>query len=166
VWAPIDELAPEEWDETLKINLKGTFLTVKYAAPALKKQGGSVIITSSVNGTRMFSNTGATAYACSKAAQVAFTKMVALELAKHKIRVNVICPGAIETSINENTDARHLERAREPVEFPKGQIPLTRGEPGTAEQVAELVLFLASSASSHISGTEVWIDGTQSLLQG
>jgi NAD(P)-dependent dehydrogenase (short-subunit alcohol dehydrogenase family) len=166
VWAPIDELAPEEWDETLKINLKGTFLTVKYAVPALKKQGGSVIITSSVNGTRMFSNTGATAYACSKAAQVAFTKMVALELAKHKIRVNVICPGAIETAINENTDARHLERAREPVEFPKGQIPLTRGEPGTAEQVAELVLFLASSASSHISGTEVWIDGTQSLLQG
>lgn len=166
VWAPIDELAPEEWDETLKINLKGTFLTVKYAVQALKKQGGSVIVTSSVNGTRMFSNTGATAYACSKAAQVAFTKMVALELAKHKIRVNVICPGAIETLINESTDARHLERAREPVEFPKGQIPLTRGEPGTAEQVAELVLFLASSASSHISGTEVWIDGTQSLLQG
>ena len=97
VWAPLDELEPEEWDKTLDVNLKGTFLTVKYALPYLKKQGGSVIVTSSVNGTRMFSNTGATAYACAKAAQVAFTKMMALELAEHRIRVNVICPGAIET---------------------------------------------------------------------
>jgi NAD(P)-dependent dehydrogenase (short-subunit alcohol dehydrogenase family) len=52
----------------------------------LKKQGGAVIVTSSVNGTRMFSNTGATAYACSQAAQVAFTKMIALELAEHRVR--------------------------------------------------------------------------------
>jgi NAD(P)-dependent dehydrogenase (short-subunit alcohol dehydrogenase family) len=70
VWAPIEELTPEEWERTLSINLKGTFLTVKYAAPHLKRRGGSVIITSSVNGTRIFSNTGATAYSCSKAGQV------------------------------------------------------------------------------------------------
>lgn len=166
VWAPIEELAPEEWDKTLNINLKGTFLTVKYAVPYLKKQGGSVIITSSVNGTRIFSNTGATAYSCSKAAQVAFAKMVALELAKHRIRVNVICPGAIETDISESTEQRDLEHIREPVEFPEGKIPLTDGKPGTSEQVAQLVLFLASDASSHISGTEIWIDGTESLLKG
>lgn len=166
VWAPLEELAPEEWDKTLNINLKGTFLTVKYAVPYLKKQGGSVIVTSSVNGTRMFSNTGATAYACSKAAQVAFTKMVALELAEHRVRVNVICPGAIETDIGESTESRRLQEVREPVEFPEGQIPLSDGKPGTSEQVAELVLFLASDASSHITGTEVWIDGGQSLLQG
>ena len=166
VWAPIEELTPEEWDKTLNVNLKGTFLTVKYAVPYLKKQGGSVIVTSSVNGTRMFSNTGATAYACSKAAQVAFTKMIALELAEHRVRVNVICPGAIETQIDENTNRRNLEKVREPVEFPEGEIPLTDGEPGTSEQVAQLVLFLASDAASHISGTEIWIDGAQSLLQG
>ena len=166
VWAPLEELDPDEWDKTLTINLKGTFLTVKYAVPYLKKQGGSVIVTSSVNGTRMFSNTGATAYACSKAAQVAFTKMVALELAEHRVRVNVICPGAIATNIEESTEQRDLEKVREPVEFPEGQIPLTDGKPGTAEQVAQLVLFLASDASSHISGTEIWIDGAQSLLQG
>ena len=98
VWAPIEELEPEEW-RTIDINLSGTFFTVKYAVPHLKKRGGSVIITSSVNGTRIFSNTGATAYSCSKAAQVAFAKMVALELAPRKVRVNVICPGAIETKI-------------------------------------------------------------------
>ncbi len=166
VWAPIEELAPEEWDKTIDTNLRGTFLTVKYAIPYLKKNGGSVIITSSVNGTRIFSNTGATAYSCSKAAQVAFTKMVALELAKYRIRVNVICPGAIETDINESTKQRHLEQIKEPVDFPQGRIPLTDGKPGTADQVAQLVLFLASDASNHISGTEVWIDGAESLLQG
>ncbi|MCV3214556.1 SDR family oxidoreductase [Plectonema radiosum NIES-515] len=165
VWAPIDELTPEEWDKTININLKGTFLTVKYAVPHLKKQGGSIIITSSVNGTRIFSNSGATAYSCSKAAQVAFTKMVALELAKHRIRVNVICPGAIETSIDENTQRRDLEDIKEPVEFPEGKIPLTDGKPGTSEQVAQLVLFLASDASSHITGTPIWIDGGESLLK-
>ena len=166
VWAPIEELTSEEWERTLNVNLKGTFLTVKYAVPYLKKQGGSIIITSSVNGTRIFSNTGATAYSCSKAAQVAFTKMVALELAKHRIRVNVICPGAIETNISESTQQRHLGNIKEPVEFPEGQIPLTDGESGTSEQVAQLVLFLASDAANHISGTEIWIDGAQSLLQG
>jgi len=166
VWAPLDELAPEEWDKTLSINLKGTFLSVKYALPYLKRAGGAVVITSSVNGTRMFSNTGATAYATSKAGQVAFAKMIALELAKHRIRVNVICPGAIETSIDENTEQRDLERAKEPVEFPEGEIPLTDGEPGSAEEVAKLVRFLASDESRHISGAQIFIDGAQSLLQG
>jgi NAD(P)-dependent dehydrogenase (short-subunit alcohol dehydrogenase family) len=166
VWAPLEELSPEEWDETLSVNLKGTFLTVKYALPYLKKRGGSIIVTSSVNGTRMFSNTGATAYASSKAAQVAFTKMIALELAEHRVRANVICPGAIETSIEESKELREVERVREPVEFPEGKIPLTDGRPGTPEQVARLVLFLASDAASLITGTEIWIDGAQSLLQG
>jgi len=166
VWAPLEELEPEEWDKTININLKGTYLTVKYAVPYLKKQGGSVIITSSVNGTRIFSNTGATAYSCTKAAQVAFAKMVALELAKDRIRVNVICPGAIETNIDENTQQRDLDKVREPVSYPQGSIPLTDGKPGTSEQVAQLVLFLASDTSSHITGTEIWIDGAESLLMG
>ncbi len=166
VWTSLEELTPEEWDSTLDINLKGTFLTVKYAVPHLKKQGGAVVVVSSVNGTRMFSNTGATAYACSKAAQVAFTKMVALELAPHKIRVNCICPGWITSEIRENTDLRNVEAIRYPREFPKGTVPLTGGKPGAAEQVGDLIFFLCSDASSHVSGTEMWIDGAQSLLQG
>jgi NAD(P)-dependent dehydrogenase (short-subunit alcohol dehydrogenase family) len=165
VWASLEELEPDEWDQTMKINLKGTFLTVKYAVPHLKKRGGSVIVTSSINGTRVFSNTGATAYSCTKAAQVAFTKMVALELAPHGVRVNVICPGAIETEIDDNTDRRNLEHVRIPVEFPEGDKPLERA-PGSSEQVAQLVLFLASDASSHVTGTEMWIDGAESLIRG
>jgi NAD(P)-dependent dehydrogenase (short-subunit alcohol dehydrogenase family) len=166
VWAPIEELSPEDWQKTIDINLNGTFYTVKYAVPHLKRNGGAIVVTSSVNGTRMYSNTGATAYACSKGGQVILTKMLALELAKHQIRINAICPGAIETQIDDNTERRNLEKAQEPVEFPAGKVPLTDGKPGTSEQVAELVLFLVSDASSHITGSEVWIDGGQSLLQG
>lgn len=164
VQAPIEELEPDEWDKTLSINLKGTFLTLKYAVPHLKQRGGSVIVTASTNGTRVFSLAGFSAYSSSKAAQVAFAKMAAMELAKNRVRVNVICPGAIKTEIEKSTKTRNRKEAGEPAEFPKGRIPLTDGEQGTAEQVAELVLFLASDASSHITGTEVWIDGAESLL--
>lgn len=163
VWAPLEDLPVEEWDRTIDINLKGTFLTVKYAIPLLKRQGGSIVVTASINGTRVFSNTGATAYACSKAAQVAFTKMMALELAEHRIRINVVCPGAIDTNIEENTEHRDIEDLGVPVEFPRGWHPL-RGEPGTSLQVARLVHFLASDASDHITGTEMWIDGGESLI--
>jgi NAD(P)-dependent dehydrogenase (short-subunit alcohol dehydrogenase family) len=166
MWAPLEELTPDDWQRTIQTNLTGTFLTVKYVVPYLKKQGGSVIITSSINGTRVFSNTGATAYATSKAGQVAFAKMVALELAKWRIRVNAICPGAISTNIDENTQRRDLNAVRTPVEHPEGTIPLTGGQPGAPEDVAQVVLFLASDAARHVTGTEVFIDGAQSLLVG
>lgn len=167
VWAPIDELAPDEWDRTVAINLRGTYLTLHYAVPHLKRAGGgSVIVTSSINGTRVFSNAGATAYSCTKAAQVAMAKMLALELAKHRIRVNAICPGAIDTEISDNTEYRSRDEAGEPMEFPQGEIPLTDDRPGTSLDVAELALFLASDRSRHVTGTPVWIDGAQSLLQG
>jgi NAD(P)-dependent dehydrogenase (short-subunit alcohol dehydrogenase family) len=166
VWAPLHELKVHEWDQTLAINLRGTFLTVKLALPLLKRNGGSVIVVSSVNGNRIFSNSGATAYSCSKAAQVAFAKMTALELAKDHIRVNVICPGAIETNIDDSTEKRDMESLHLPVEFPAGDVPLTEGKPGLAKDVAGVILFLASSQSGHVSGTEIYVDGAQSLLQG
>lgn len=166
VWAPLAELDPDEWRKTLDVNLTGTFHTIKYALPYLEERGGSVIINSSVNGTRIFSNTGATAYACSKGGQLVLGKMLALELAGRRIRVNVICPGWTETDIDERTEERDLEKARESGEVPDTAVPLTDDRPGSSDQVAELVLFLASDASSHITGTEVWIDGGQSLLKG
>ena len=164
VWAPIDQLEPDEWDKTLDTNLKGTFLTIKYAVPHLKKRGGSIIVTSSINGTRVFSNTGATAYSCSKAAQVAMTKMLALELAPFDIRVNVICPGSVETSINRSTVLRDLDKVQIKVHIER-RIPLTN-KPATSDEIAETALFLASDASKHITGTPIWIDGGESLIQG
>jgi NAD(P)-dependent dehydrogenase (short-subunit alcohol dehydrogenase family) len=165
-WAPIDQITPDEWDQVMQVNLRGTYLTVHFAVPHLKKRGGSIVITSSVNGTRMFSNVGASAYATTKAGQVALAKMLALELGQDRIRVNVICPGWITTNIEESTDKSKLDEEQKLAEYPEGVVPLTKGDPGTAEQVAELVKFLFSDASSHISGTEIWIDGAQSLLQG
>lgn len=165
VWAPIEEIEPEEWSKTISINLNGTFHTVKYAVPLLKRRGGSIIITSSVNGTRIFRNPGASAYSSSKAGQIAFMQMMALELAKHRIRVNAICPGAIDTNVDDRTERRDTKRAEEPARYPAGNIPLTDGKPGRPEQVAQLVLFLASNRSDHITGTPVWIDGAESLLE-
>jgi NAD(P)-dependent dehydrogenase (short-subunit alcohol dehydrogenase family) len=164
VWAPIDELQPEEWDRTIKTNLRGTYLTIHYAVPHLKKAGGSIVVTASINGSRTFTSAGATAYSATKAAQVAMAQMLAVELAKHKIRVNVVCPGKIDTEIQENTQKRDTQEAEVPAEYPEGPIPLTGKEPGTSEEVAELVFFLASDRSRHITGTPVWIDGGQSLL--
>lgn len=166
VWAPLDQIHVDEWDQTMAINLLGTFLTVKLALPFLRKRGGAVVVISSINGNRIFSNSGATAYACSKAAQVAFAKMTALEFAKDQIRVNVVCPGAIRTHIDESTDLRGVEGLHLPVEFPEGDVPLNEGRPGSAEDVAKAVWYLASDLASHVSGTELYVDGAQSLLQG
>ncbi|WP_138420314.1 SDR family oxidoreductase [Aquibacillus sediminis] len=163
--APIEDLTPDDWDQTLTTNLKSAFLTVKYAVPHLKQHGGSVIITSSINGNRTFSGFGMSAYSTSKAGQMAFGKMAALELAQYNIRVNIICPGAIDTNINENTfpEEKKLKKIKIPVNYPKGNQPLEH-QAGKPEQVADLVHFLASDASSHITGTELFIDGAESLL--
>lgn len=163
--APIEEMSFEDWERTMRINLNGTFLTVKYTVPHLKQQGGgSIIITSSINGNDRFSGFGMTAYSTTKAGQVAFTKMAALELAKFKIRVNAISPGAIATNIDSSTEvSEELEDIVIPVEYPEGSQPLADG-PGQPEDVADLVAFLASDESKHITGARIVIDGAESLL--
>ena len=113
---------------------------------------------------RVFSNFGAAAYATSKAGQIALAQMAALELARWNIRVNVICPGSVDTEIKDNTDKRDLEKITIKTEF-EVKVPLG-DKPATSEEVAELALFLVSDAASHITGTPVWIDGAQSLLRG
>ncbi len=93
-------------------------------------------------------------------------QMLAVELAKHRIRVNAVCPGRIETNIPENTEQRDTDEAEIPAQYPAGEIPLTGQRPGTAYEVAELILFLVSDRSRHLTGSPVWIDGGQSLLVG
>ncbi|MDF9842926.1 MULTISPECIES: SDR family NAD(P)-dependent oxidoreductase [unclassified Paenibacillus] len=164
--APIETMEMEDWNQTIHINLRGTFATVKYAIPHLKEKGGSILINSSINGNRVFSNIGFSAYSTTKAGQVAFMKMAALELAQYKIRVNAICPGAISTNIDDNTyPSEDLEEVKIPVDFPEGDQPLEEG-PGRPDQVAKLALFLASNDSDHITGTEIYCDGAESLLHG
>lgn len=165
VWAPVEEITPEEWDKTLDINLKGTFLTVHFAVPHLRDAGGgSILITSSVNGTRTFSNPGASAYSSSKAAQVAFMKMMALELGRDNIRCNAICPGAIDTNIDQRTEQRNTEDIGIEIELPKGSPALNEGQ-GEPIDVADTCLFLASDLSRDVSGVELFVDGGASLLR-
>lgn len=164
VWAPIDELQPDEWDKTLDINLRGTYLTVHFAVPHLKRNGGSIIITSSVNGTRSFSNAGASAYSSSKAGQVAFMKMIALELGQHNIRCNAVCPGYIATKIQERTEQRNTDKIGIKVELPEGNPAIDEGA-GEPREVADVCLFLASDLSRHVSGVEIYVDGGASLLR-
>lgn len=162
-WAPIDELKPKEWDETIRVNLKGTYLTLHHSVPLMAK-GSSIVIVASINGTRTFTSAGASAYSTTKGGQLALGQMLALELAPRGIRVNVVCPGAITTEIDSNTRKRATSRAKVPANYPKGTVPLTSGKSGTAQDVADLIRFLVSDQSRHITGTPVWIDGAQSLL--
>lgn len=163
-WTPIEEMTLTEWQKTIDTNLTSTFLTLRAAIPHLKEKGGSVIITSSINGNRIFNNFGASAYSSSKAGQVALMKMAALELARYNIRVNAVCPGQIDTHIEDNmTIAKEVEEIEIAVEFPEGERPL-KDKTNQPEQVAELVAFLASDAAGNISGTEIYIDGAESLL--
>ncbi len=115
----------------MAVNLRGTYLTLHLTVPYLKMNGGSIIVVSSINGTRTFTTPGATAYAATKAGQVAMVQQLALELGKHGIRVNAVCPGAIDTSISANTTSRHREETEVPVIWPEGEILITGGRAGS-----------------------------------
>lgn len=165
--SPIELMTGDEWDHTMTNNVKGAFLTVKAAIPFLKKSGGSIVLTSSVSGERRIAQPGFSAYSTSKSAIAAFMKMAALELAHYKIRVNSVNPGTIDTNIfDSSSEAPEVENIPIKMDYPDdiGSIPLTRGELGTSEQVANLVFFLLSDEASHISGTEMYVDGAESLL--
>ena len=164
VWTPIEELQPDEWDKTIDTNLKGTYLTIHHAIPHLRAAGGgSILITSSVNGNRTFSNPGASAYSTSKAGQVAFGRMAALELGRYNIRVNTICPGAIHTNIGERTYKRDTEEVEVKAEIDNSDF-LNAGQ-GEPQDVADVCLFLASDLSRHVTGVEIYVDGGASLLK-
>ena len=166
VFAPLDDLTLDEWNDTIATNLTSTFLTTRASLPLLRRQGGAIVVVSSINGSRTFNYPGAVAYSTSKAGQVAFTKMVATELGQQGIRINVVCPGAVETNINtEGTFPRNLDAIRWPVNFPKGTHPLTGG-PAKPAQIGRLISFLLSEDADHITGTEMWFDGGATLVTG
>ncbi len=142
-------MSESQWDEVIHANLKSVFnMTRAVQKPMLKQRKGSIINMSSVVGVK--GNAGQTNYAASKAGIIGFTKSVALELGSRNIRCNAVAPGFIETEMTAALDPKVVEQWRE-------GIPLKRG--GTAEDVANLVLFLASDLSSYITGQTINVCG-------
>ena len=142
-----------DWAEILRVNLIGPFLAIKYAAPAMKERGGSIIATASVAGLR--SGAGGPAYSASKAGVINLVKVAATQLVGANIRVNAICPGLIETGMTELI----FDRARAKGQADKiGHLnPLKRG--GMPIEIANAALFLASDEASYVNGQAIVVDG-------
>lgn len=142
-------MSEEHFDEVIRTNLKSVFNITKAAQrPMLKQRKGSIINVSSVVGVK--GNAGQANYAASKAGIIGFTKSVALELGSRNIRCNAIAPGFIETEMTQALNAETVKQWRD-------AIPLKRG--GTPEDVANLVVFLASDNSAYITGQTINVDG-------
>ena len=136
-------MTPDQWDEVMQVNLKSVFnMTKQVIRPMMKAKSGSIINMSSVIGE--MGNAGQSSYAASKAGVIGFTKSVAKELGSRNIRCNAIAPGFVET------DMTSYLKDGEGAEKYKTGIPL--GRFGTAEDIANVALFLASDLSSYVTG--------------
>jgi len=155
----VAEMPVERWDEMLAINLRGVFLGCKHVIPALIRAGGGAIVNMGSSTGRHDTLPGSAAYMASKAGVEALTKSVALQVGRHGIRVNAICPGIIETPLSlgqkeSGDDASFFARFA-------ARIPL--GRVGQPEDVAAAVAFLASDQARQITGAALLIDGGQTL---
>ncbi|NLB54579.1 MAG: 3-oxoacyl-[acyl-carrier-protein] reductase [Lentisphaerae bacterium] len=142
-------MTEEDWDAVLAVNLKGTFLFSKAVSkPMLRQRSGNIVNIASIIG--LIGNAGQCNYGASKAGVIAFTKSIAKELASRSIRVNAVAPGFIKTHM---TDALPEDIQKKMLEA----IPL--GKFGLPEDVANVVLFLASESSAYMTGQVLTISG-------
>lgn len=143
-------LSAEQWDDVMNVNLKSVFnMTKLVIRPMMKARKGSIVNMSSIIGMR--GNAGQTSYAASKAGIIGFTKSVALELGSRNIRCNAIAPGFVET------DMTHYLKEGEAAKAFLEKIPL--GRFGSAEEIANTTLFLASDLSSYVTGQVLSVCG-------
>ncbi len=159
VIAPVTEYPEEVFDEVLATNVRGSFLACKYGLP-LMNDGGSIIITSSIMGTR--ADPGVSAYATSKHALIGLARVVAKEAAPRGIRVNVFAPGPVSNEFQDIIEDRLTDIVgQNGTDFLNGIIPL--GRHGQAAEVARTVLFLASDQSSFSTGSVFMADGGMNI---
>lgn len=154
-FAPIIDFDEAAWDQIMDINLKGTFLGVKYEARAILKsgRGGAIVNVGSVNSFLGFG--GGTGYATSKHAQVGLTTSASAELAPQGIRVNLICPGLIDTPMHHRIRGVVGDQLIDSAIV--GRVHLKRA--GRPEEIAASIVFLCSDDASYITGTTLTPDG-------
>lgn len=163
---PIERLTLADWERTLAINITGQFLCTRRAVPHLKTAGGGLIVNlASAAGVFGFPNR--TPYAASKWAVVGFTQSLAMELGPHNIRVNAICPGLVEGERIDRVIAAKAAAEGKPLDETRAQITRQNSMRTfvTAQDVANMILFLASPAGSKISGQALQIDGNTETLR-
>ena len=143
-------MAAEQWEDVIRVNLNSVFyMTKQVIRPMMKARSGSIINMSSVIG--LMGNAGQGSYAASKAGVIGFTKSVAKELGSRNVRCNAIAPGFVETDMTS-----YLKEGEQADKYKAG-IPL--GKFGTAEDIANVTLFLASELSSYVTGQVISVDG-------
>jgi len=154
-FAPFAAIEMEEYERVMSINAKSVFLGMKYVLPIMEKQGkGAIINTASSAGIRPEHSIAV--YSASKHAVIGLTKGAAIEYAKKGIRINAVCPGGVETAIFKSVAETFANGGYVPEEIS----PMRMGRHGQPDEIAEVVLFLASDKASFMAGAVVSVDGS------
>lgn len=157
--ANLVELDERDWDDTFAVNVKGIYLMTRSLLPLMETCGASIVNIASTLAFQVVP--GSSAYAASKAAVVSLTRSMALELAGKRIRVNCICPGVVDTPVQDARFGKGEERRRKLEEI-GGSFPL--GRVGRSEDIASAVLYLSGESASWVTGSMLTVDGGISLL--
>ncbi|MBT5895415.1 MAG: glucose 1-dehydrogenase [Rhodospirillaceae bacterium] len=156
VLGPVEEIPVDDFDMTMDVLVRGVFLGMKHAVPVMKKQqSGSIINTGSIAGVT--AGRGPIIYSAAKAAVVHLSKVTAMELGEHSIRVNSLCPGYIATPLSANTVGRSDELIEKVHHTYAVRQPIPRT--GMPEDIAQMAVFLASDRSSFVTGQALVVDG-------
>jgi NAD(P)-dependent dehydrogenase (short-subunit alcohol dehydrogenase family) len=151
----VDETTEEEWDRVMNVNVKSIFLACREVVPIMRRQGGGAIVnTASITG--LTAQVGTPAYAASKGAVVNLTRALAVDHGHENIRVNCVCPGITETPMLQ----KHFDALPDPADVRRqreARVPIGRFI--RPEEIAEAVIYLASDASSGVTGTSLVVDG-------
>ncbi len=158
VYGQTPDLDPEAWHRTIDVDLHSIFYGCRAAIPHLRNAGGgSIVNTASISG--LFGDYGLAAYNAAKGAVVNYTKTLAIDHARENIRVNAVCPGAIETALTAPM------RASDSLMREYGKL-IPMGRMGRPEEIADLVAFLASGEATYITGAAIVIDGGLTAATG